>query len=156
MSREGYVSAKRTRIEEISARSEQAGVADGIATQLVKKYAYYNTDENSPLRTPEVYWDEASPDELAYMELYDADGAPLEGAEGLDPKEDAYNVKRADFILGPGDTIFGRVFSVSVNSITEPPYVKGLEGELLEAPEIEQVIVDLNRYERALESRPQQ
>ena len=90
------------------------------------------------------------------MELYDENGKPVHKAEHAEPEVMSHLVKRADFIFGPNETIFGRVFSVSLNSITEGPYVLGLENERLEAPEIEQVVIDLTRYEHALDSRPQQ
>jgi hypothetical protein len=156
MSKEGYVSAMRSRMEEISARTRQATIADEIATRIVKKYAYYNDgEEHSPLQTLEAHWDDASPNEFVYMELYDESGDPIPGSKNSDAENAVYLVKRADFIFGPGDALFGSIFSVSVNNISGPPYVTGLEDERLEAPEIEQVIVDLNRYEQALGAQRQ-
>lgn len=143
MASESYTDSVRLSLLENAERLKKTREAIRMIQRIIGHHTKPHDAE-----TVAAYWDVDSPEELVWLALTDKNNRALDESEfaAHSEKEWLSIVSKANFVFSTEKIPPTTVFSIDLDR----DRIEGRDGELLAPPQVDGVIVDLERYVAAI------
>jgi hypothetical protein len=141
---ESYVESVRDQLAE---RQQKVGKVVDVLRRIIRSYATFPDDgEGSVMTLEPATWDVAGQSRTALIYPRGQNGGDIYEAKITDKDSKEFMVYSADFEFAVGENDFATAMTIE----TQPPNVRGHDGNYLPTHELDGVAVSLERYEAAL------